>query len=68
MISAGKQVLSSIPKPVVNVAKNVVKRLGPVGAAITATEVAMTVPKVVKATKKSLKKQAKGQKVGYRKF
>ena len=68
MVSAGKQVLSAIPKPVVNVAKNVTKRLGPVGAAITATEIAMKVPKVVKATKKSLKKQAKGQKVGFRKL
>ena len=35
------------------------KRLGPVGAAITATEVITTIPKVVKATKESLKKEAK---------
>ena len=65
IVSAGKQVLSAIPKPVLNVAK---RFTGPVGAAITATEIAMTVPKVVKATKKSLKKQAKGQKVGFRKL
>jgi len=65
IVSAGKQVLSAIPKPVVNVAK---RFAGPVGAGLMAYDAIKTVPKVVKATQKSLKKQAKGQKVGFRKL
>jgi len=68
IVSAGKQFLSAIPKPVLNVA-NVAKRFaGPVGVALTAYDAVKTVPKVVKSTKESLKKQAKGQKVGFRKL
>ena len=51
----------------VNIAKNVgrkvakfaAKRLGPVGAAITAYDVVKTIPKVTKATVKGLKEKAK---------
>ena len=45
IIKAGKKIAS--------------KFLGPVGTALTGVEVIKTIPKVVKATKKSLKKQAK---------
>ena len=41
------------------VGKQAAKILGPVGPAITAYEVAKTIPKVTKATKKGLKKRAK---------
>jgi hypothetical protein len=43
--------------------------LGPVGAVLTGIEAIQTAPKVVKATKKSLKKQAKtGQTTGFPKY
>ena len=56
-----------VHKGVVNIAKNVgrkvakfaAKRLGPVGAAITAYDVVKTIPKVTKATVKGLKEKAK---------
>ena len=55
-ISGTKQVLKAA-KPIV---KNVAKRfLGPVGVALTAYDIATTLPKAVKATKKSLRKEAK---------
>ena len=56
-----------VHKGAVNIAKNVgrklakfaAKRLGPVGAAITAYDVATTIPKVTKATTEGLKEKAK---------
>jgi hypothetical protein len=61
----GKTILKGAGK----VAKFAAKRIGPVGAAITAYEVAKAIPKVVKATKKSLKKEAKtGSTVGKPKY
>tara|TARA_R110002020_G_scaffold99017_2_gene235301 strand:- start:8 stop:733 length:726 start_codon:yes stop_codon:yes gene_type:complete len=66
-----------VHKGAVNIAKNVgrkvaniaVKRLGPLGAAITAYDVATTIPKVTKATKKGLKERAKSGNVNLgRKF
>lgn len=55
-ISGTKQVLKAA-KPVV---KNVAKRfLGPVGVALTAYDIAKTLPKAAKATDKALRKEAK---------
>ena len=56
-----------VHKGAVNIAKNVgrklakfaAKRLGPVGAAITAYDVVKTIPKVTKATMGGLEKKAK---------
>ena len=56
-----------VHKGAVNIAKNVgrklakfaAKRLGPVGAAITAYDVVKTIPKVTKATTERLKEKAK---------
>ena len=53
--SLGKTILKGAGK----VAKFAAKRLGPIGAALTAYEVAKTIPKVAKATVKGLKKRAK---------
>ena len=61
----GKTILKGAGK----VAKFAAKRLGPVGAAITAYEVGKTIPKVAKATVKGLKKEAKtGSAVGKPKY
>ena len=57
--SAGKQALKAA-KPITKAATTVGKRfLGPVGVALTAYDIATTIPKVVKATDKSLKSEAK---------
>jgi hypothetical protein len=60
----------AVKKGALQIAKQVGKRLlGPVGVALTAYDVVKTIPKVVKATKKSLKKEAKtGSTVGKPKY
>mgnify|MGYP005821924939 CR=1 FL=1 len=57
-------------KAIVKIGKKVISKfLGPVGVALTAYEVATTIPKVVKATEKSLKKEARtGSAVGKPKY
>ena len=54
--NTSKQLFNSKALPVI---KQGIKRVGPVGAAITAYEVAKTIPKVVKKTHQHLKKEAK---------
>ena len=57
--STPKQLAKPGMKILGKAAKFAAKRLGPVGAAITAYEVVKTIPKVSKATVKGLKKRAK---------
>ena len=68
--TAKKVTKKAVKKGALQIAKQVGKRLlGPVGVALTAYDVVKTIPKVVKATKKSLKKEAKtGSTVGKPKY
>ena len=62
-----KKVAGKATKVLGKVAKFAAKRLGPVGAAVTAYEVGKTIPKVAKATVKGLKKRTKKEtETGYK--
>ena len=63
-VSKVKQLTNLTKKYVPKVLKQLGKRLGPVGAAITATEIAMTIPKATKASQEGLKKEAKKRSKG----
>ena len=63
-VSKVKQLKKIVKKYVPKVLKQFGKRLGPVGAAITATEIAMTIPKATKALQEGLKKEAKKRSKG----
>ena len=70
-VSGTKQALKNTPKQFAKRAKyagkQLAKRLGPVGAAVTAYEVGKTIPKVTKATKKGLKERTKKEtETGYK--
>ena len=69
-IVAKKAAKRGIVKTLLKGAGKIASRfLGPVGAAVAAYDVVTTAPKVAKATRKSLKKQAKtGQTVGFPKY
>lgn len=65
-----KNTSKQLAKPGLKIAKQIGKRfLGPVGVALTAYDVAKTLPKAAKATDKALKKEAKtGNTVGKPKY
>ena len=56
--------IESIIKVAKKGGKQILKRLGPVGVAITAYEVGQAIPKVVKAAHGKLKKEAKERSEG----
>ena len=63
-VSKSKQLKKLVKKYAPKVLKQLGKRLGPVGAAITATEIAMTIPEATKALQEGLKKEAKKRSKG----
>ena len=58
-VSKAKQLKKVVKKYAPKVLKQLGKRLGPVGGAITVAEIAMTIPKAAKAAHEGLKKEAK---------